>query len=106
MPPTKKIYGVGLLVGERIKIIGWSLFQTSRQPGPVLIQAQQELDQFNKDHVEAYAAVGVVTEPFVPARICRFEADETLAAHHTWLAKSRVKMMVTYKNFEKGVADG
>jgi len=102
MPPTKKIYGVGLLVGERIKIIGWSLFQTNRPPGPVLIQAQQELDQFNKDHVEAYAAVGVVTEPFVPARICRFEADETLASCRTWLMESAVKLTEVYENFIKG----
>ena len=103
MPPTKKISGVGLLVGERIKIIGWSLFQTNRPPGPVLIQTQQELDQFNKDHVEDYAAVGGVTEPFVPARICRFEADETLASCRTWLYREKVGMLQVYENFNKGV---
>lgn len=92
----EKVYGLGLLVGSQIKVIGLSPKPLSSSPPPPPIL--RILDEFNQGAIEArkYAREAVSV-----AKLCRFEAETKAACGHGWLSAEKVELVQVYENFFK-----
>jgi len=93
------IYGLGLLVGTQVKVIGFSTYPLSdKEPGPPIRRMR---DDFDLGYNEARKYGGLAKSP---AKICRFIVPAEAARGQDWLAAEKVEMVKVYDDFKKKAA--